>query len=231
MPVPRPVKVLVVDDSDEARVAARRALGREGFQVEQASDGGTALEAVARLAPDLILLDLAMPGMGGLELLARLRRTSTVPVIVLSGRDEESVRVTALNMGADDYVVKPFPTRELPARIRSVLRRALVFSSTSPVLDFGPLLIRLHEREVILDGVPVKTTAREFDVLAKLASAPRRVFSRSELLAEVWGSSKDWQDPATVTEHVRRLRKKIEADPDHPRWLVTVRGVGYRFEP
>jgi DNA-binding response OmpR family regulator len=221
----------VVDDSAEARDAARRALGREGIQVEQASDGTTALDAVARLAPDLILLDLAMPGMGGLELLARLRRTSTVPVIVLSGRDEESVRVMALNMGADDYVVKPFPTRELPARIRSVLRRALPSSSPSPTLDFGSLVVRMHEREVIVDGVPVKTRTREFDVLAKLASAPQRVFSRSELLAEVWGSSEDWQDAATVTEHIRRLRKKIEPDPDHPRWLITVRGVGYRFEP
>jgi DNA-binding response OmpR family regulator len=224
------VRVLIVDDSAEARQAARRTLEREGFLVEQAPDGAGALEAVAHLAPHLVLLDLAMPGMGGMEALARLRRTSTVPVIVLSGQDDEHVRVAALNMGADDYVVKPFPIRELPARIRSVLRRARPVPE-EPDLNFGSLTIRLAEREVIVDGTAVKTTAREFDLLAKLASEPRRVFSRAELLAEVWGSSEDWQDPATVTEHIRRLRLKIEVDPEQPRWLVTARGVGYRFEP
>jgi two-component system, OmpR family, phosphate regulon response regulator PhoB len=224
-----PIRVLVVDDSAQAREAARRTLEREGFQVEQAADGRSALEAVARRAPDLILLDLAMPGMGGLEVLARLRQTSTLPVIVLSGQEDENVRVAALDMGADDYVVKPFPIRELPARIRSVLRRAR--SSPPPVLEFGSLVVRLTEREVVVAGVPVKTTPREFDLLAKLVTSPHQVLSRAELLAEVWGSSSDWQDPATVTEHIRRLRRKIEADPDHPRWLVTVRGVGYRFNP
>jgi two-component system phosphate regulon response regulator PhoB len=224
-----PVRVLVVDDSTEAREAVRRALQREGFDVEQAADGPAALETMARRAPDLVLLDLAMPGMSGLEVLVRLRQTSTLPVIVLSGRDDENVRVAALDMGADDYVVKPFPIRELPARIRSVLRRAR--ASSPRVLEFGPLVIRLTEREVAVGGVPVKTTPREFDLLAKLASAPHQVFSRAQLLAEVWGSSSEWQDPATVTEHVRRLRRKIEADPEHPRWLITARGVGYRLQP
>jgi DNA-binding response OmpR family regulator len=224
------VQVLVVDDSTEARQAVRRTLTREGFLVEQAPDGAGALQAVDQLVPDLVLLDLAMPGMGGLEVLARLRRTSTVPVIVLSGQDDEHVRVAALNMGADDYVVKPFPVRELPARIRSVLRRARPFPEQA-ALDFGSLVIRLAEREVMVEGVAVKTTAREFDLLARLASEPRRVFTRAELLAEVWGSSQDWQDPATVTEHIRRLRHKIEVDPERPRWLLTARGVGYRFEP
>ncbi|HET9770165.1 MAG TPA: response regulator transcription factor [Acidimicrobiia bacterium] len=223
--------VLVVDDALEARDAARRALERAGFAVSEATDGDEALKLVATLnpAPDLVLLDLGMPGMGGLEVLTQIRKTGSLPVIVLSGRGEESERVVALEMGADDYVVKPFLVRELPARIRSVLRRSRPETSTR--MDFGPLEIRVAEREVLLRGVRVDTTAKEFDLLAKLASQPRRVFSRAQLLEEVWGSSRDWQDPATVTEHVRRLRRKIEDDAEQPRWLQTVRGVGYRFEP
>ena len=223
--------VLVVDDADEARDAARRALERAGFAVSEASDGEEALSVLAALTPppDLVLLDLNMPGMGGLEVLTQIRRTGTLPVIVLSGRGEESERVVALEMGADDYVVKPFLVRELPARIRSVLRRCRPAPSSR--LEFGPLEIRLAERELLLRGERVDTTAKEFDLLAKLASEPRRVFSRAQLLEEVWGSSRDWQDPATVTKHVRRLRRKIEDDAEQPRWLQTVRGVGYRFEP
>jgi two-component system, OmpR family, phosphate regulon response regulator PhoB len=221
--------ILVVDDCSEARDAARRALERANFAVSEANDGDEALAAVAAVRPDLVLLDLAMPGMGGLEVLAQIRRTDDLPVIVLSGRREESERVYALEMGADDYIVKPFLVRELPARIRSVLRRSRPAPSTA--LEFGPLEIHLAEREVILQGRRVDTTAREFDLLARLASDPRRVFSRDQLLQEVWGSSPDWQDSATVTEHVRRLRRKIEEDPEKPRWLQTVRGVGYRFEP
>ena len=226
-------RVLVVDDVTEARQAARRALERAGFAVVEAQDGESALAAVASESFDLVLLDLVMPGMSGFEVLTGLRRQRDVPVIVLSGRSEESERVLALELGADDYVVKPFLVRELPARVRSVLRRSRrsVESSPAAVLIFGSLEVHPAEREVILDGATVETTAREFDLLAKLASEPRRVFSRAELLEQVWGSSKDWQDPATVTEHVRRLRRKIEADPEHPRWIRAVRGVGYRFEP
>lgn len=226
---PESTRVLVVDDSDEAREAARRALDRAGFVVTEASDGDQALKAVASDPPDLVLLDLGMPGMGGLEVLAEVRRTSELPVIVLSGRAEESERVVALEMGADDYIVKPFLVRELPARIRSVLRRSRPAAPSA--LHFGELEIRVAEREVVVCGEGVETTAKEFDLLTRLASEPRRVFSRAQLLEEVWGSSRDWQDPATVTEHVRRLRRKIEADPERPRWLHTVRGVGYRFEP
>lgn len=222
-------RVLVVDDSDDARAAARRALDRAGFVVTEASDGDEALKFVSSDPPDLVLLDLGMPGMGGLEVLTEIRRTSDLPVIVLSGRAEESERVVALEMGADDYIVKPFLVRELPARIRSVLRRSRPLVSNA--LQFGELEIRVPEREVLLRGQPVEMTAKEFDLLARLAAEPRRVFSRAHLLEEVWGSSRDWQDPATVTEHVRRLRRKIEDDAEHPRWLVTVRGVGYRFEP
>lgn len=224
-----PPRVLVVDDSGEAREAARRALDRAGFAVTEASDGDQALKAVAMDPPDLILLDLAMPGIGGLEVLTEIRRTSELPIIVLSGRAEESERVVALEMGADDYIVKPFLVRELPARIRSVLRRSQPAAPST--LDFGGLEIRVAEREVVVRGERVETTAKEFDLLARLAAEPRRVFSRAQLLEEVWGSSRDWQDPATVTEHIRRLRRKIEEDPEQPRWLHTVRGVGYRFEP
>jgi DNA-binding response OmpR family regulator len=221
--------ILVVDDCGEARDAARRALERANFTVSEAHDGDEALGSIVAFRPDLVLLDLAMPRMGGLEVLAQIRRTSDLPVIVLSGRGEESERVVALEMGADDYIVKPFLVRELPARIRAVLRRAR--PAPSKALEFGPLQIHLAEREVILNGRRVATTAREFDLLARLASEPRRVFSRDQLLQEVWGSCPDWQDSATVTEHVRRLRRKIEDDPEQPRWLQTVRGVGYRFEP
>ncbi|MEW6475315.1 MAG: response regulator transcription factor [Actinomycetota bacterium] len=226
---PGPTRVLVVDDSGEAREAARRALDRAGFAVTEASNGDEALKAVTADPPDLILLDLGMPGMGGLEVLTEIRRTSELPVIVLSGRAEESERVVALEMGADDYIVKPFLVRELPARIRSVLRRSR--PAPPSTLEFGGLEIRVAEREIVVRGERVETTAKEFDLLARLASEPRRVFSRAQLLEEVWGSSRDWQDPATVTEHIRRLRRKIEEDPEQPRWLHTVRGVGYRFEP
>jgi DNA-binding response OmpR family regulator len=224
-----PTHVLVVDDSPEARQAAKRALEREGFQVTEAKDGHEALEGIAAGSPDVVLLDLTMPGMSGLEVLTQVRRSNSDPVIVLSGQAQESERVIAFELGADDYIVKPFLVRELPARIRSLLRRTR--RHTSPRMEFGPLEIRLEEREVLLEGAPIETTPREFDLLAKLASSPRRAFSRAELLEQVWGSSRDWQDPATVTEHIRRLRRKIENDPEKPKWLLTVRGVGYRFDP
>lgn len=230
-----PDRVLVVDDDADARLAARRALERAGFAVGEAADGETALAAAAADSPALVLLDLLMPGMSGFEVLTELRRRSDVPVIVLSGRGEESERVLALEIGADDYVVKPFLVRELPARIRSVLRRTrptgAVRDSASEIWSFEGLEVRPAEREVLVGGVVVETTAKEFDLLVRLASEPRRVFSRARLLEEVWGSSKEWQDPATVTEHVRRLRRKLEADPENPRWIRTVRSVGYRFEP
>jgi two-component system phosphate regulon response regulator PhoB len=223
-------RVLVVDDSYDERALTRKVLEREGFEVVEAPDGQLALAAIEESEPDIVLLDLTMAGMGGLEVLTHLRRKGDVPVIILSGRTEESERVLALEMGADDYVTKPFPIRELPARVRTVLRR-LRPAAADRVLAFGTLQVRLAEREVFVAGALVPTTAREFDLLVKLVSAPRRVFSREVLLAEVWGSSEDWQDPATVTEHVRRLRHKVERDPAAPAWIVTVRGAGYRFEP
>jgi DNA-binding response OmpR family regulator len=158
-----------------------------------------------------------------------------VPVILVSALGEEADRVIGLKMGADDYVVKPFSAAELSARIESVLRRAQMRATAVPEatnrLAFPGLVIELQTRDVTVGGEKVEVTAKEFDLLAFLAGSPRQVFSREQLLRQVWGSSSDWQSDATITEHVRRLRRKVEQDPDNPRWITTVRGVGYRFEP
>ncbi len=180
-----------------------------------------------------------LPGRDGLDILGDLRRTSDVPVILLTARGEEADRVVGLKLGADDYVVKPFSAAELSARVQSVLRRSqpAAAPASSPAarggrsLAFDGLQIDLDTREVSVKGEAVEITAREFDLLAFLAASPRQVFSRQQLLEQVWDSSSDWQSDATVTEHVRRLRRKIEDDPDQPRWVTTARGVGYRFEP
>lgn len=233
---PAVARLLVVDDMADTRRLVVSALSRQGFIVEEADSGAAALALVADHRPDLVLLDINMPGMSGLEVMTQLRHVHSLPVILLTGRDEENDRVLGLELGADDYVVKPFYLRELVARTRSVLRRAQA-SAPPPAgvapsgLEFGPLNIRLAEREVLVNGVVVETTPKEFDLLVFLVSSPRAVFTRKDLLDQVWGSSTEWQDPATVTEHVRRLRKKLEADPENPAWLLTVRGVGYRFDP
>ena len=230
-------RLLVVDDMADTRRLVVSALSRQGFLVEEADCGPAALARVAEQRPDLVLLDINMPGMNGLEVMTQLRHVHGVPVILLTGRDEEDDRVLGLELGADDYVVKPFLLRELVARTRSVLRRAQSTAMTAAPaptrtgLEFGPLHIRLAEREVVIDGTVIDTTPKEFDLLVFLLSSPRAVFTRKDLLDHVWGSSTEWQDPATVTEHIRRLRKKIEADPENPVWLRTVRGVGYRFDP
>jgi DNA-binding response OmpR family regulator len=222
------VRVLAVDDAPEARLLIRRALAGEGHAVAEAASGAEALESIRAHPPDVLLLDVNMGDMSGLEVLASVRRLQPdLPVILVTGLDGENDRVLGLDLGADDYLVKPFSVRELAARIRSVTRR----SGVAAVHDFGDLVVRPAEREVALRGDAVNLTAKEFDLLAHLAAHPRRVFTREELLQAVWGSSEDWQDPATVTEHVRRLRKKLEDDPEQPARLRTVRGVGYRFEP
>ena len=223
-------KVLVVDDDESVRVLLTRYLEMEGFEVDQVSDGGGALAAIASTKPDLVLLDLMLPAQDGLDILTRLRRDSDVPVILLTARGSEADRILGLKLGADDYVVKPFSPGELTARINSVLRRS---RSAAPqqVLQFEGLSLDLATREVTVGNLMVSTTAREFDLLSFLASSPRQVFTRQQLLENVWDSSGEWQDPDTVTEHIRRIRRRIEADPDHPRWIKTVRGVGYRFDP
>jgi DNA-binding response OmpR family regulator len=223
-------RVLVVDDEPMVREVVTRYLEHDGFSVIAVENGRDALVAVKKAAPDLIILDIMLPEIDGLDVLTRLRRSGDVPIILLTARTSEADRVFGLELGADDYVVKPFSPRELTARVRSVLRRS-ARDPGSRRLEFGGLQIDPATREVMVDGVPVELTAREFDLLAFLAGSPRQVFSRAQLLSQVWESSAEWQDPATVTVHVRRVRQKIEHDPDDPQRLVTVRGVGYRFEP
>ncbi len=226
------MRVLVVDDEPMVREVVTRYLERDGFAVTTASTGTEALALVGQSTPDLVVLDLMLPGVGGMEILSRLRAMGDVPVILLTARVEEADRVLGLELGADDYVVKPFSPRELAARVRSVLRRSVPSIAPAPAaLEFEGLTIDQASREVLVAGRSVDLTAREFDVLAFLASAPRQVFSRAQLLDQVWDSSPDWQDPSTVTVHIRRIRNKIESNPDEPERIITVRGVGYRFEP
>jgi two-component system phosphate regulon response regulator PhoB len=224
--------ILVVDDDVELRSVVRSALERDGFAVDEAGDGDVALTKIATLSPELVVLDMCLPSVGGLEVLRAISTGSAPapPVIALTGLGDEADRLVGLELGADDYVVKPFSPRELVARVRAVLRRT---STTHPsaVLELGDLRVDTTTREVSLRGAPVELRRREFDLLEFLCSSPRQVFTRDQLLASVWQSAPDWQDTATVSEHVHRLRSKIEDDPAHPRRIVTVRGVGYRFEP
>ncbi|MBW0106868.1 response regulator transcription factor [Pseudonocardia sp. KRD291] len=224
-------RVLVVDDDERVRTLVSWQLEAEGFAVVEAPDGAGALERIERDRPDLVVLDLSLPGVGGLDVLRRVRgdeRASgslrSLPVIVLSGRSGETDRIIGLDLGADDYLVKPFSPGELAARIRSVLRRSEPVVASEP----GGLTVDGPAREVAVDGRSVDLTAREFDLLAFLARHPRQVFSRAQLLDQVWGAAPDWRSEATVTEHVHRLRQKL--DPSAGRFLRTVRGVGYRLE-
>lgn len=219
-----------MDDDRSTRTLLRRLLSIEGYTVDEADDGPSALEKLAGDAPDLVLLDVMMPGLDGLELLAGLRRTSDLPVILLTAKGDEADRVLGFRFGADDYVVKPFSSAELTGRIAAVLRRTRgSVGRPTDHLDFDALHIDLARREVVVDGHPVDLPAREFDVLAFLASSPGQVFSREQLLDRLWPPSGD-RTPATVTEHIGRIRRRIEDDPEQPRWIHTVRGVGYRFE-
>ncbi|MHB8328035.1 MAG: response regulator [Acidimicrobiales bacterium] len=225
-------RLLVVDDDADVRSMLRRLLLSEGYEVEEAATSAETLTALSTVHPDLVILDVMLLGEDGFELLAAIRRSSDVPVILLTGRGREADRVIGLKLGADDYVVKPFSAAELAARVGTVLRRS--GRSRTPVstsLDFGYLVIDMLAREVHVGGNVIATTAKEFDLLVFLAGSPRQVFTRDQLLAHVWESSSEWQDAGTVTEHIRRVRRKIEPDPDHPRWVLTVRGIGYRFEP
>jgi two-component system, OmpR family, phosphate regulon response regulator PhoB len=222
-------QVLVVDDDEVIRRLVRAGLEREGFVVRDAPDGDAALDALERCSASLVILDVNLGTVGGFDVLSRIRASSDVPVILLTGRVSETDRVLGLELGADDYVVKPFSPRELASRVRAVLRRTT--RTATRVLDFGSLRVDLDARRVFLGGDLVELTAREFDLLTFLASSPGRVFSRSLLLEQVWHSTEEWQDPATVTEHVRRLRAKLEAESEQPRWIRTVRAKGYAFEP
>ena len=228
-------RILVIEDDPDIVELLQYNLEREGFEVCVAKTGEEGKTQAAECRPSLILLDLMLPRTSGLDVCRDLRGredTKHTPLIMVTAKGEESDVVLGLELGADDYVTKPFSPRELAARVNGVLRRTAGRQPESPSpLVFGDLKIDALSREVTLEGVNIEMTPKEFDVLAFLAASPRQVFSRAQLLESVWQSSPEWQDPATVTVHVRRIRNKIETDPEHPRWITTVWGVGYRFEP
>jgi len=221
-------RILVVDDDRPTRTMLCRLLTTEGYEVDEAPDGPTAISKVAEREPDLLLLDVMMPGQDGLDVLQDLRRTSDVAVILLTAKGDETDRVLGFRYGADDYVVKPFSSAELAGRIAAVLRRTGALKAAT-TLDFDGLHVDLTRRTVTVRGSEVDLPAREFEVLAHLASAPGQVFTREQLLEALWPPSAE-RNPSTVTEHVGRVRRHIEEDPERPRWVRTVRGVGYRFE-
>jgi len=225
-------KILVVEDDPATREAIVTALRWAGFLCTEASDGSRARHVIGNYRPDLVVLDLGLPDGDGLELLSELRRNDDLPVVVCSGRDSELDRVGGLDVGADDYVTKPFSPRELALRVRSVLRRVGAVSTTGlNILSFGNVTIDVDAHEVTVDGAAVSLTAREFELLTFLARNQRIAFTRAQLLKSVWRSSERDRSEATVTEHVRRLRRKINDDNENPRHLCAVRGVGYRLVP
>lgn len=230
-----PHRILLVDDEPRVREVVAAYLLRDGYRVQTAADGRSALRQLTEFKPDLVVLDLMLPHVSGFEVLREIRRIGDLPVILLTARAEEVDRVSGLELGADDYVVKPFSPRELVARVRSVMRRSVPRTPNSHLsldgLSFDGLEIDEARRVVSVDGAAVDLTAKEFDLLSFLAARSPQVFSRGHLLEHVWGSSSEWQDPATITVHVRRIRQKLEKDPQNPRWVKTVWGVGYRFEP
>lgn len=220
-------KVLVVDDELEIIDLMRDFLEAAGFQVVTANRGEDALAVLRQTTVDCVLLDVMMPGMSGFEVLREIRELGNVPVLILSARDADADKLRGLGLGADDYIVKSATPAEVVARVKTVLRRSGQTAIASSLLDFGRLVIDLTAREVRVNGESVPLTPREFDLLHMLASHPRRAFSRDELHERLWGN---YGDPHTVTVHMARVREKIEVDPSQPRHLVTVRGMGYRFE-
>jgi DNA-binding response OmpR family regulator len=225
-----PQSILVVDDEQTIREVIRRYLERDGFSVREAADGGAALAAVEARPPDLIVLDLMLPGVDGLTLTRQIRQHSQVPIIMLTAKGETSDRIYGLDLGADDYMAKPFSPQELVSRIRAVLRRSNDADlQQEPALEFDGLRIDPATRLVSLPGKEVALTAKEFDLLWFLARHPRQVFTRSQLLDHVWGYEFDG-DSSTITVSIRRLREKVERDPSQPRYIITVWGVGYKFD-
>jgi len=220
--------VLVVDDEPIVREVVVSYLEREGYRTLEAADGERARRLVEEASPSLVVLDVMLPRIDGLELCRWIRSRSDLPVILLTARGEEADRIVGLELGADDYVTKPFSPRELAARVRTVLRRTTAPGPVEERISFGDVVVDAAGREVTKRGEVLALTAREFELLWFLASHPRRVFSRDQLMARVWGYSSA-VDTGTVTVHIRRLREKIEDDPSHPRHLETVWGVGYRF--
>lgn len=226
--------ILVVDDEASVVEVVSLYLRREGYSVRSAGDGQLALEEIKAQTPSLIVLDLMLPRVDGMEILRQVReRSEDVPVIMLTARGQETDRIYGLELGADDYVVKPFSPAELVARVKAVLRRSqagVTAQGDGPLIKFDDLEIDPPTRTVRVRGESVDLTATEFNLLEFLAEHPRQVFSRDKLLDNVWGYS-EYVDPSTVTVHIRRLREKIEIDPGKPKCLLTVWGVGYKFDP
>jgi DNA-binding response OmpR family regulator len=222
--------VLVVDDEPIVREVVVRYLERDGYATLTASDGDMARTLIEGRQPSLVVLDVMLPGMDGLALCRWIRDRSAMPVILLTARGEEADRIVGLELGADDYVTKPFSPRELAARVRTVLRRGNGTTLPRETVEFGDIVLDGSSREARRAGTLVQLTAKEFELLWFLASHPRHVFSRDQLMARVWGYDSA-VDTGTVTVHIRRLREKIEADASDPRHLRTVWGVGYRLDP
>jgi DNA-binding response OmpR family regulator len=230
--MPEQPTILLVDDEDAVQKLLTYPLEREGFRVIPARDGQEALDRFAEETPDLVVLDIMLPGLDGLEVCKRLRARSTVPIIMLTARDDELDKVVGLELGADDYITKPFSIREFRSRVRALLRRAKLppyqGAEDGEIISAGPLRIDVARRTVEVEGKPAQLTYVEFELLRTLASHPGRVYSRKMLLDELWGGS-DYREPRTIDVHVRHLREKLERDPAEPEFIHTVRGVGYRF--
>lgn len=226
-----PGAILVVEDHAGIRAMVESTLAGLGHPIIAVGDGASAKKVLAEERVQLLVLDLNLPDIDGLQLLVDIVGERNLPVIITSARGAEDDRVLGLHIGADDYLTKPFSPRELAARVRALLRRADSGRGRSGAMAFGDLLIDTETREVHLKGDAIDLTRREFDLLATLASEPRRVFSRTELLERVWESRPGWQSDATVTEHVRRVRQKLKSKGDDGTWIGTVARSGYRFEP
>ena len=227
------LSILVVEDEPSIAEVVGLYLQRAGYQVQTAADGKIAMSMLEKGIPDLVVLDLMLPEIDGLSLTRWLRDRSDVPIIMLTARREEIDRIAGLEMGADDYVVKPFSPQELVSRVRAVMRRIKreqVPAESERPLMYGELVIDAPSRSVKVSGNEIQLTAKEFDMLYLLAQHPRQVYTREQLLDRIWGGA-EYIDPGTVTVHIRRVREKIEADPSNPARLVTVWGVGYKFEP
>lgn len=218
--------VLVVDDEPVVRDVVARYLERDGYETLEASNGEEARRILESEEPVLVVLDVMLPGIGGLELCRWIRETSDTPVILLTALGEEADRIAGLQLGADDYVTKPFSPRELAVRVANILRRSR--RTEMEIYRFGSIEMNLMTREVQKDGVPLKLTLKEFDLLQTFLANPKRVFKRDELMDRVWGY-RSVLETGTLTVHIRRLREKLEDDPSKPRFLQTVWGVGYRF--
>ena len=230
----REARILVVDDDEQLAALLVLVLEGEGYPVTVARSAESAIAEVKRAATDLVVLDVSLGADDGRMVLSQIREIGELPVILISGKGDTADRVLGLRLGADDFLPKPFSPVELVARVESVLRR-VARGRPAPEPDAATaatgLQVDERTREVSVDGSRVELTAKEFDLLAFLVRSPRQVFSRGQLLEHVWSSRSEWQDEATVTEHVRRVRHKVEKDPERPKWITTVRGVGYRFEP